>query len=262
MDFWLMQLPVFMLVLIRMSGIFIFAPTLSTVSIPVQIKAMLVLMLSLCVYPIVTATQPGYVLLFAQQGGLSLWALPALVLMELSIGAVIGYGAMIPLVGMQMAGHIADQQLGTGLAGIFNPDLEEESSVAAELYFIFALTLFVILGGHRLLVGALIESFQAVPPGGFRPDGQVLAVVLAMLRTMVQLALQVSAPLLCMVYLETVTLGFIARTVPQMNILSVGFPIRSMLGLSMMAAGMAVAPQICREHLLLMGRQVTGLFSQ
>ena len=100
----------FMLVLARITGIFLLTPVLSSASIPRRYKALLAVTLSAAVFPL------------AQQSGLSsdiVTSLPALALVlfsELLIGFVIGLIASMPLIAVQMAGFLMGYQMGLGLA--------------------------------------------------------------------------------------------------------------------------------------------------
>ncbi|MCC7145066.1 MAG: flagellar biosynthetic protein FliR [Phycisphaeraceae bacterium] len=271
------HLPAWALVFFRLSGIFFLAPVFGSVSIPVRVKILLVFVLSLCIYPMLLeppATAAGTGLqvqpaLARSQGlleptilpplsqsvaatsisavldrGLSLWHLLPLVACELLIGLIIGFGSNLPLVGMQISGKIIDQQLGFGLGGVYNPDLEEESGIVGQFFFTLALAVFLLLNGHRVLLGTLVDSFHAIPLGGFRADGRLMELMVALLGSMFELALRVSAPLLCLVFLETLAMGFIARTIPQMNILSIGFPVRIVVGLGLLSAMVVVKAEV------------------
>ena len=123
---------------------------------------------------------------------------------------------------------------------MLNPEFNEHAGVVSQFYFIMALTMFVILGGHRVLVASLVGSFSKIPLGGFYADGHMLDLVMGLLATIFDLALRVAAPLLCLIFLETVALGFIARTVPQMNILSIGFSLRIMVGMFLLIGAIGI----------------------
>jgi flagellar biosynthesis protein FliR len=235
------HLPAWLLVLTRISGIFMLAPMFGSQAIPMRVKALLVFGLSLCVYPtLLDPARPSAALIApVLNGGLSLWTLLPVAATELMIGLVIGYGASLPLMAMQIGGRVADQQLGFGLGGVFNPELDEQSGIVGEFYFIAALGIFILLGGHRAMMDTLVGSFQSVPLGGFRPNGQLLELLVGLLTAMFELTLRVAGPLLCLIFLETVAMGFIARTVPQMNILSIGFPLRILLGVAFLIAALA-----------------------
>jgi flagellar biosynthesis protein FliR len=237
----LSHIPAWLMVLFRITGIFVIAPMFGSNTIPRQIKIFMAVGLSLCVYPmLLDADKPSAALLApVLSSGIPLWALAGAVALELMIGIVIGYGASIPLMGMQIGGRICDQQMGMGLASIYNPELSEEGGIVSQFFFILSIMLFLALGGHRVLLSTLVGSFDSVPPGGFRVDGDLFELMLGLLDSMLSLAMRVAAPLLCLVFLQTVALGFVARTVPQMNILSIGFPLRILVGASVLITSLS-----------------------
>ncbi len=243
------HLPAWLLVLFRIGGIFIFAPMFGSSAIPARIKIMLALALSMCIYPMLLGPdRPAAALIEPViDTGLSMWVLGPAIFMELAIGFVIGYGATLPLMGLQLAGRMIDQQIGMGLAGVFNPELEAESGIVGEIYFMLALAIFILMDGHRVAVMILVGTFDNIPPGGFAFDGHLLAMVVALLGAMFELAMRVAAPLLCIIFLQTVAMGFIARTVPQLNILSIGFPVRILVGVLLLTASVAVEAEVFIE---------------
>ncbi len=224
------HIPAFMMVLFRLTGIFVFAPMFGSSLIPVRVKVLFALTLSFCIYPLIPpqAALP-----------LSMLSLAPAIASELAIGAIIGFGASLPLSAMQLGGTMMGLQLGMGLAQVYNPDFNEETEVISQLLMTTALTIFIILDGHHVLLGTLIDSFKSVPLGGYKPDGQVLSIMLGLLTAMLELGIRVAAPLLCLVFLESVAMGFVAKTVPQLNILTIGFPLRIIIGMMIFIATLA-----------------------
>lgn len=261
LDPLLAHLPAWLLVLFRISGIFMLGPFFGSSVIPTRVKIFLALGLSFCVYPMLLGSAVDGV---AQQSilqitahGLSLWSLAALVASELMVGLVIGFGATLPLFGIQIGGQIIDQQLGLGLAGVYNPDIDADSGIISQFYFLTALAFFLILNGHQALLGVMVGSFHHVPLGGYVPDGQLIALVIGLMQSMFELAIGVAAPLLCLVFLETVAMGFIARTVPQLNIMSVGFSLRIIVGLFVLIGGLVGMMLIFQDALMAAVRQLS-----
>jgi flagellar biosynthesis protein FliR len=243
----MMHLPAWALVLFRLSGIFLSAPLFGGSVIPTRFKVLLAAALSLCIYPILVGMgradivgAAGASLFGVLNGELSLWVLPGVIAGELVIGLAIGFAATIPLIGMQLGGRIVDQQLGLGVAGLLNPDADEQGGAIGEFYYLLALAVFLLLGGHRLVLGALLNSFINVPLGGGLPADGAVGLLVGLLESAFALSLKVAAPLLCLVFLETVAMGFVARTVPQLNILSIGFPLRIIVGMGLLIGSLAV----------------------
>jgi flagellar biosynthetic protein FliR len=177
--------------------------------------------------------------------------------MELLIGLVIGYVASLPLLAMQTGGLIMGQQMGLGFAQLYNPAIDDEADIVGQMMFFMALAGFLAVGGHEAMVLAVLNSFEHVKLGGFSPDTSVLTLSVGLLMSSLELALRVSSPLLALNFLETVAMGFVAKTVPQLNILSLGFPIRILGGLAIVVCGLVVISDVTMTS---MNEAITALF--
>ncbi len=235
-------MPAWLLVLFRLAGIFAFTPLFSARTIPAVVKALLALGLSFCVFPLLLARgKTGSAVVGSiLDSGLSLATVIPAVAAELLVGSVIGFCATLPLIGMQLGGRVVSQQMGLGLAEVFSPG-EEQSGITSRFFYLLGLALFLILGGHRALLMMLVGSFDHVPLGGSIAGGESLDLMIGLLASSYELALHVAAPLLCLIFLETVAMGFITRTVPQLNILSIGFAVRIVLGAGTLIGAVGVA---------------------
>ena len=226
------------MVLFRLSGLFLLTPVLGSATIPRYVKAMLVIGVSLAVYASLAApgSMSGTHLAAATFAELSIWSLLPLLALELLIGYVIGYGVTLPIVGLQAGGEVVNQQMGLGIAGAYNPELDDQSGALGQLLFLLGIALFLMLGGHLAVFRVLLDSFGHVPLGGLTDMSAVVELVLGLLASMMDLLIKVAAPVLTLLFLESVAMGFVARTVPQMNILSVGFAVRILIAVAMMVA--------------------------
>jgi len=161
---------------------------------------------------------------------------------ELGLGFVLGLGVLTLLSGLQLAGQIIDQQTGMVLGEIFNPGLELDGTLSGQFLYWFGLTAFLVttpLNGHLLIVSALLDTFRTLPPG----EAFLLLSTWELLRALVHdsfvLAIQVAAPVLAAMSLVALAMGFLSHTVPQINILVIGFAVRAMLSLLVLAAALA-----------------------
>ena len=232
--------PIWLMILFRLTGIFVLAPVLGSQAIPRLVKVFLAIGLSFAVWPLLWNDPEVAQNLSVAVGGLSLWSLAALVALELLVGYLIGYAASLPMVGMQLGGHMIDQQMGLAVGGIFNPESGTESAAVGQILFMLALVLFVIAGGLEIMLTTLAQSFRTVPPGGMDQHAQIAQFVIGLVTVMFELSLRVSAPIVCLMFLTSVGMGFIMRTVPQMNILSVGFSIRILASVAVMTLTVGV----------------------
>ena len=253
------------MVMFRLSGIFILAPIFGSTTIPRTVKVMLVFTLTCCIYPMLLNPGNASATMFAPilDRDLNLWLLLPYTAMELLIGLVIGFCASLPMIGIQLSGDVIDKQIGIGFADIVNPETGEQSGVMANALFMMALAMFAILGGHRIMLRILVGSFETVPIGGFADFTKVEGLVhfvLGLLAVVFQMGFRIAAPLLCLIFLQTVALGFIARTVPQLNIMSVGFTIRILNGTTLMIAFISIAGWVYIDQMMEILGEVAGFF--
>ncbi len=226
----------------RMTGLFLIAPIISSTTIPNQIKVLLALALSLAVYP--TIPHHANVPLT-----LSLVSLAPVVIGELLIGATIGYIAALPILSVQMGGRMIGQQMGLSLANVFNPAVDDEVDVIGQILLFIAMASFLAVGGLEIIHFALVSSFEAVPLGGFGIERLPLETVVGLVSSGMGLAVRIAAPVLCVLMLEMTLSGFLMKTVPQINILSFGFPLKILAGVTMLLASLLIVHQAISDEI-------------
>ncbi len=225
---WMTLLPALVLVLTRISGLMLTAPIFSSAAIPPQVKIGLTVILSLTIFPMVypqmTDVPP------------SLLGISVGLATELMIGLAIGLAASLFFAGLELGGELISQQMGLGLAQVFNPMLESESGVVSQVYLMVGSALFLVFNGHHMLLAAVLDSYRYLPPMATSLDPHVLTVLRALLSSSFVIAMKLAVPVVLLLFLVTAFMGFLGRTVPQINILVVGFPLRIGVGLVGMVA--------------------------
>ncbi|MCG6154521.1 flagellar biosynthetic protein FliR [Rubinisphaera margarita] len=153
---------------------------------------------------------------------------------ELAIGLILGLGVVILLTGLQMAGETFDQQTGTALSEIFNPAMGTTISPTGQLLFLLGTTALLVMppfDGHLMMLMSLLKTFEVIPLGMAWIDGASLEVLRSLMSQSLALAVQIAAPLLAAMALLSVAMGFLGYTVPQVNVLVLGFPIRALVSM-------------------------------
>ncbi|MEO0529719.1 MAG: flagellar biosynthetic protein FliR [Planctomycetota bacterium] len=221
----------FALVLARVGGLVATAPLLSDTSIPLRVKALLAVALSALTTPVVMATgidSPPGVATMIELGAIALW--------EIVIGIALGLGLAVVLAGVQLTGQIVGQMSGMALAEGSDPIFGDTASVFGQVFYLATAAVFVTAGGHTAMVNGLLDTFEHAPPGsGFTVD-ELAYGFLGLLSLGFELGVRASAPLLIALFLATLVLGLVSRTLPQINTIAIGFGINSLLTLGMMAA--------------------------
>lgn len=236
------HIPAASLVVFRIGGLMVYAPVLGSSLIPVRVRVFLTFMLGIAVYPLLAETHFADVHL-----PLHLGALVPLVGMEVLLGVIIGFAAMMPLIAMQTGGLIMSQQMGLGFAQFFNPALDDEADVLGQFLFFMTLAGFLLMGGHEGMLLAVMRSFDHMPPGAMFIDFNMLTLLSGLLLSAFELALRVAAPLLALIFLQSLAMGFVSKTVPQLNILSLGFPMRILIGIGIIATGLTIINDVLIE---------------
>lgn len=220
----------FLLVLARLSAAIVAAPILGARAVPPQTKIGLALLLSLIVVPL---------------QGQQLTAIPtnlfvfvSLVGSEVLVGIALGIGISLVFSAMEMGASLISVQMGFGIGGIFDPLSGAQTGAIEQFYRVFVTLIFFAMNGHYLVIRGLIQTFQAVPAGtadlSLIAGGRVVPFFGSLFAASVQVALPAMAALL----LTDLALALVGRTVPQLNILVVGFPVKIGVGLVILAASM------------------------
>lgn len=246
LDGWrdiLMHVPAALLVIFRISGLMVFGPVLASSVVPVRMRVALAFLLGLAFYPLLVQSHPEWVAI-----PLDLWSLLPLVLMEITLGAAVGFIATLPLMAAQAGGLIMGQQMGLGFAQLYNPALEDEGDLVGQILFFMVLVGFIAIGGLEAMAMAVLRSFDHIALGGFAPDGTLILFLTGIVGAAFETALRVAAPLLALIFLETIALGFVSKSVPQLNILSLGFPLRILAGMFIIGSGLAIIDDVLIEE--------------
>ncbi|MFP4107016.1 MAG: flagellar biosynthetic protein FliR [Phycisphaerae bacterium] len=161
-----------------------------------------------------------------------------LVIKETFCGLAIGLAAQLVFLAAQQAGRIISMQMGLREAGIIDPSSGSGSESMTMFFNITFSLLFLVAGGHYLLIAMIYRSYDVFPIAGVPELGQFAPVLLSAGTTMLTFALKLAAPVLAAFFVLTVVLGVIARVMPEMNVLLLSLPLRVGLGFLMAAAMM------------------------
>lgn len=214
----------FVLVLLRVSAMIVTIPVISEATVPVRIKAGLSIIITVIVFPMVIAQIPP-------TGKIHIIQLIIFMLGEVMIGLTIGFLARLVFAGIRMAGDIIGFQMGFSVANVIDPMSQQMVSIITELQYLLAMLLFLTVNAHHLFFQAIVQSYAVITPLSFHFSGQLIQVIFDVSRDIFVIALKIAAPIMAVMIFINVALGVVARTVPQMNIFIVGFPLQISLGL-------------------------------
>lgn len=225
----LSALPTFALVLFRLSGLMLTAPLFSSRVVPIPVRAGLTIILAAMIFPLVHRQAPAdLTLATAIVGGVG----------EIMIGAIIGLSVSLIIETGAVAGLIVGRQASIGLATVFDPSRNDQSSIIGQIYTLTLTAMFLMVGGHRATVAAVLDTYQVIPLLSFTMNESLIVMLAEMLTAAFTLGLRLAGPVLIALFLMGSALAFLSRTMPQLNILTVGFSMRVMVGLGVSALAM------------------------
>lgn len=217
-------LPAFVLVLFRVGAMTMTTPFFSGAALPVKIKVVLSVAITLAVFPMMLPYLPGSLTLGMAAIGL---------IGEVAIGAFIGLGVGMVFQAAQMAAHVIGYQSGMGLGAAYNPMLETSSTAIEQLYYFLVLSVFLAVGGDHAVIRSLLDSFATIPVLTFGTQiGSLAELLVDMMAVSLTISVRIGGPVVLALLLAFLVLGFLSRTIPQLNILTVGFPLKLGIGLA------------------------------
>ena len=213
----------FFLVLIRVSAILVMFPFFSARVIPTLIKAGLALVITIVLFPVVNNQMvafPGTLLGVAQ-----------LILAELIIGMTLGLMVQMFFEGVRIMGQMVGFQTGFAITNVIDPQSGVQVSIFANMAYFVAITLFLLLNGHHILLNAVRASFDIINVGSLGLNVGMLKKMINISGDMFVIAVKIGAPPIAALLFTSAAFGLIVKLIPQMNILIVAFPVKICVGL-------------------------------
>ena len=244
------QIEMFIFILLRVSSIVVTMPILGNRTVPVRVKGGLSLMIVFLLFPFVKL----------HISPLDMLPLALGMAGEVVIGVIIGLTGRLVFAGVQLAGQLAGFQMGFAIVNVFDPITSTQVSIIAQFQYLLAMLLFLAVDGHHLFLYAIAESYRIVPVLGFHFSGELTQAIVELSKDIFIVAIKTGAPVITMLLMISVGFGLIARTVPQINILIVGFPVKIAVGLICIGLALPVFARMVGSIFLNFGDKLNLLF--
>ncbi|RLG66786.1 flagellar type III secretion system protein FliR, partial [archaeon] len=131
-------------------------------------------------------------------------------------------------------------QLGFAIANVLDPTSSEQVSIIAQFEQFLAFLIFLVINGHYMLVAALYKSFQVVPLGRFIFSGVVAKELISASAQVFAVGLKLAAPVVVTLTVTNIAMAVISKTMPQINVYFLGFPVQIGLGFIVMGVSLPV----------------------
>jgi flagellar biosynthetic protein FliR len=210
------------LVFTRVGAMLTVLPMFSAQMLPVQLRVALGALVALLVTPLLPLVSAA---------DLSIWLLVKLMFMEVSIGLLLGFICRFVFYALEIAGGFIATEMGLALPQEFNQLISAPTMAPGLLLYWIALMTMLSLDLHHWMIAGFQKSYALLPFGGAQLSEALLVDVVARSGKVFLLALQIAAPVMAVSFLVTLVFAVLGRAVPQMNVFSESFPVRTLVGL-------------------------------
>ncbi len=234
---WPQYLTAALLVMIRLSGLMVFAPVFSSAAISPRVKAGFVIAMTALLAPAVAAV-PG--------------ARPTLdmsaVLGELGVGLVFGLSLSLMNEALTFAGALLGMQFSFSLVNLMDPNSKVETPVLGQMLGWLGVLVVIGSGLDRTLLAGVVRSFCAVPVGRAVIEAKTGSALVFMASGIFMAGLQLAAPVIAAALVVEVTIALVARLSPQLPAMVVSVPLKTMVSYVVLIASLAVWPAWIERH--------------
>ena len=206
--------------MLRLAGFFASAPFFNGRYINAYLKGGLSLIIAI----LISYSNPGLIV------GASVFENPleygGICIVEIIIGAMIGFAATIIFNAIIFAGTLIDSQAGLTMATVYDPSNSMQLAITANLYYYALIAIFLATNLHHSFIKAIYFSYELLPIGTFNVVGPTISYTITLMQEMFLLAFKFASPIIATMLILDVGLGVLVRAVPQMNVFVVGFPLK------------------------------------
>lgn len=221
------ELAGFILVLARLTPLFLIAPPFSSTMVPPRVRVVIAVALAIGLTPVA---------LHGQHVPSGVLALGGLVLAGGLVGLGFAFSFAVLFAAVESAGALADIGAGFSYGSLINPLNEEASGAFTPVFSLLAVTIFLVIGGEAWLLRGLYRTFQLVPLTAAPRLTTLVGTAERVFSTVFTSAVEIAAPILIALLITDVAFGVVSRVVPQLNVFAIGFPAKVVVGLLVVAA--------------------------
>jgi flagellar biosynthesis protein FliR len=213
---------------LRIGAMLLAVPILSIDAVTVRIRILLTLMLTFLIYPLVDWPIIDPV----SAAGLSE------IVNQILIGVLMGLFLQIVTAAVVLGGQAIANAMGLSMATMVDPGLGNVPLVS-QFLLIIATLIFLSIGGHMLVIGILLRSFETFPVGEAFVQTANFATLVEWSAMIFLGGVLLALPVMVALLLVNAGVGVITRAAPSLNIFAVGFPVFFLTGYAVLILSMS-----------------------
>ena len=207
----------FLLVMTRMLAVLSVAPPFAGSSVPLRVR----LATSVAVAMVVAPNQPSAL-------PIEIGPLFGAITYQVVVGSLFGFVIQLLLSAPLVGGALADHLSGLSSAALFDPLSNAAATPVGRLNQLIATVILVVLDGHLLIVRGVLHTYEVAPLDGLRLE-ELDSLLAEGSGLLLLAALEMTVPLLVALLLTEVVLGLAVKAAPRLNVMVVGFAVKSLV---------------------------------
>ena len=240
----------FLLLFTRLSGLMAFFPFFSHMRIPMSIKTAMVLFMTIFLFPMASLPDVDF----------SVAGILLALVSELLLGFVAGLFLYIVFAILQMAGMQISFVMGFTMASVIDPQSGTSLPLISTIFTVLALVVLLAFNGHHYMILFMVKSLDVLPLGSFYPSHDIWSYLLKAVANMFIFGFILSFPIVGLSLLADIVFGMLMKTMPQFNLLVVGFPIKIMVAFVVLIAVLSSIMFVFKQQFLDAINKLTILF--
>ncbi|MDQ7042872.1 MAG: flagellar biosynthetic protein FliR [Sulfurimonas sp.] len=230
----------FLLLFFRFAALFIAVPIFSHQNIPVQIKAAMALFFTIVFYPSMPALEIS----------ITLPSIVLAILSEFMLGLVVGTILLLAYHVITFAGGIISFMMGFSMASAIDPQSGVSMPIISQFLSLVGLMVLLSLDLHHWVLLFVDSSLKTIPLGGFLLREDLFNYVIHAASSMLKVGFMIAFPIVALSWLADVIFGMLMKTMPQFNLLVIGFPIKIMVAFVVLTATFASSMLIVKTQMI------------
>lgn len=240
----------FLLLFMRLAGLFIMVPFFSHMSIPMTVKASVAFVFSVLFFAVMPPLQMQ----------ITTTNIVLAILAEFLLGFTVGLMLQLVMHIMTFAGVQISFIMGFSMASVVDPQSGISMPIISNVLALLSLMVFLALNGHHAVLLFVNDSLQEVPLGGFMLSENIFKYMTKATMNMFMVGFMVSFPIIALSLLADVIFGMLMKTMPQFNLLVIGFPIKIMVAFVVIIATLATFMKIFQKEMFAALNSLSILF--
>lgn len=246
----LQELYTFFAVLVRYSVLFSILPLVGDRMVPGPVKILLALVCSFTLFPALVKSG------FIHPRDALVWAATPIgiigtILLEIIFALILGFTTKILFDGIAFGANLVGNFMGFASATIFDPHQESQTEIIGHFQTTLAMLIFLSMDGHHLMLKASLESYKLVGIGKAVFSAGLTLHLTRLTAEVLRFGFQIAAPIALSLFAVNVVFGVVSKSMPQLNIFVLTFPVSAFVGLVVMLLAL---PEFHDEVAQILGR--------